>query len=194
LIQMDKMYQFRWFGVEQSRNAQSLQQQIAGINVLRGIPPQLIQGYRLDLGPLLSHMTDNLFGPRLGATILKDLRQDLSIDPELENKVMADGFTAPVHPMDDLAKHLPAHQQAMQQTGDPHGTIRVHIMAHMNAFQAQQQMMAQQQAQQQAQQNPGGRQPGGARMGATPAMPRGGQNPPGAVHQDRMVDPSRVPR
>ncbi len=193
LIQMDMMYQFRWFGVEQSRNAQSLQQQIAGINVLRGVPPQLIQGYRLDLGPLLSHMTDNLFGPRLGATILKDLRQDLSIDPQLENQVMLDGFTAPVHPMDDLAKHLPVHQQAMQQTGDPHGTIRVHIMAHMNAFQAQQQMMAQQQMQQQAEQNPGGGSRG-PRQGATPGMPRGGQNPPGAIHQDRMADPAKMPR
>ena len=95
LIQMDKMYQFRWFGVEQSRNAQSLQQQVAGINVLRGVPPQLIQGYRLDLGPLLSHMVDNLFGPRLGATILKDLRQDMTIDPMMENQLMADGLHRP---------------------------------------------------------------------------------------------------
>ena len=98
-----------------------------------------------------------------------------------------------MHPSDDLAKHIPAHQQAMQQTGDPHGTISVHIMAHMNALQAQQQQQMMMQQQQGGNMpKPGGG--GGARMGATPGMPRGGQNPPGAVHQDRMVDPSRVPR
>ena len=194
LVQMDKMYSFRWFGVEQARNAQSLQQQIAGINVLRGVPPQLIQGYRLDLGPLLSHMVDNLFGPRLGATILKDIRQDMTVDPELENKMLLDGFVVPVHPMDDLQKHLPAHQQAMQQSGDPSGHIKVHIMAHMNALQAQQAAQMQQQAQQQMQPQPGQGGQRGARMGAAPGMPRGGQQPPGAIHQDRMVDPSRIPR
>src|SRR5208282_1868370 len=138
LIQMDKMYSFRWFGVEQSRNAQSLQQQVAGINILRGIPPQLLPGYRLELGPLLSHMVDNLYGPRLGAVTLKDLRQDLTMDPEMENKMLLDGFVVPVHPQDDLQKHIPAHQKAAQESGDPTGHIKVHIMAHMNALQMQQ--------------------------------------------------------
>jgi hypothetical protein len=197
LIQMDKMYQFRWFGVEQARNAQSLQQQVAGLNVLRGVPPQLIQGYRLDLGPLLSHMVDNLFGPRLGATILKDQRQEISVEPEMENQLLLDGFVVPVHPMDDLKKHIPAHQQAMQKSGDPHGTIRVHLMAHMNAFQAQQQ--AQQQAQMgQGPPNGGPPQQGGGsrgpRQGAMPGMPRGGQQPAGAIHKDQMSDPMRMPR
>src|SRR5271166_1399875 len=193
-IQMDKMYQFRWFGVEQARNAQSLQQQIAGINILKGIPPQLIMPFRLDLGPLLSNMTDNLFGPRLGPTILKDPREDISVDPEMENQLMSDRFVVPVHPDDDIKKHIPSHQQAMQQTGDPHKTIRVHIKAHMNALQMKQQAQMQQQAAMQAQ--GGGRPPqrGGPRQGAQPGMPRGGQNPPGAIHQDRMQDPSRVPR
>ena len=196
LIQMDHVIQFRWFGVEQARNAQTLQQQVAGINVLRGVPPQLIEGYRMDLGPLLSHMVDNLFGPRLGATILKDARQNLSVDPEFENKMMLDGFVVPVHPMDDVQKHMQSHQQAAQQTGDPHGTLRVHMMAHMQALQAQQQQQMMQQQMQQAQQPQpaagGGMR--GARMGATPGMPRGGQQPPGAIHQDRMADPSRMPR
>ena len=204
LIQMDNMYQFRWFGVEQARNAQSLQQQVAGINVIRGVPPQLIPGYQLNLGPLLSHMVDNLFGPRLGATILQDLRQQLTVDPEEENKFMADGFVTPVHPQDDIKKHMQSHQQAMKETGDPHGTLKVHMMAHLNAFQAAQQaqqMQAAQQAQQMqaAQQqgqppqkaNGGGR---GPRQGAQPGMPRGGQNPAGAIHQDQMIDPSRMPR
>jgi hypothetical protein len=181
--------------VEQARNAQSLQQQVAGINVIRGVPPQLIPGYQLNLGPLLSHMVDNLFGPRLGATILQDLRQQLTIDPDEENKMMLDEFVVPVHPTDDIKKHMQSHQQAMKENGDPKGIFRVHMMAHMNAFQAQQQAQAQQAAQQQAQgpqkANGGGR---GARMGAQPGMPRGGQNPPGAIHHDQMQDPSRMPR
>jgi hypothetical protein len=136
-------------------------------------------------------MTDNLFGPRLGATILKDMFSDISVDPQMENQLLLDGFVAPVHPSDDIKTHIPAHQQAMQQSGDPHGTIRVHIMAHMNALQAAQQAQQQQMMAQQMQQGGGGR---GARMGATPGMPRGGQNPPGAIHQDRMIDPGKMPR
>ena len=194
LIQMDKMYQFRWFGVEQARNAQSLQQQIAGINVLRGIPPQLMPGKRIDLGPLIASMVDNLFGPRLGPVTLIDPRDDISVDPDMENELMLDGFTVPVHPQDDIAKHIPAHQKAMQQTGDPSGTIRVHIMAHMNALQMQQQAQQMQQLQEQQANNPGGGASRGARQGAQPGMPRGGQNPPGAIHQDRMSDPSKMPR
>lgn len=195
LIQMDTMYQFRWFGVEQARNAQTMQQQVAAINVLRGIPPQLMPGYNLNLGPVATQMTDNVFGPRLGATILQDQRQQMTVDPELENKMMLDGFVVPVHPSDDLQKHLPAHQKAMQESGDPSGHIRVHIMAHMNALQAQQAaQMQQQQAQQGEKPQPGQGGQRGARPGAQPGMPRGGQNPPGAIHHDRMVDPSRMPR
>lgn len=194
LIQMDNMYQFRWFGVEQARNAQSLQQQIAAINVLRGVPPQLTPGYQLNLGPVLSHMVDNTFGPRLGATILQDLRQQLTINPDDENEMMLDGFVVPVHPTDDIKKHMQSHQKAVKENGDPKGIFRVHMMAHLNALQAQQQAQAQQAAQQQGQQPQkagGGR---GPRQGAQPGMPRGGQNPAGAIHQDRMQDPSRMPQ
>ena len=193
LIQMDKMYQFRWFGVEQARNAQSLQQQIAGINVLRGIPPQLMPGKRIDLGPLVASMVDNLFGPRLGPVTLIDPRDDISVDPEMENQMMLDGFTVPVHPDDDLQEHIPSHQQAMQQSGDPHGTIRVHLKAHMNAQQMKIQAQMMQAAAEQQANNPGGGSRG-ARQGAQPGAPRGGQNPPGAIHQDRMSDPSKMPR
>jgi len=196
LIQMDKTYQFRWFGVEQARNAQTLQQQVAGINVLRGVPPPLIQGYRLDLGPLLSHMVDNLFGPRLGATILKDIRQELTIDPEFENQMLLNGHVVPVHPMDNLQQHMQAHMQAGQQSGDPHGTIRAHMAAHMQAFQFAQNQAMMQQMQQQGPPK-GGQGPGasrGARMGAQPTAPRGGQNPPGTIAQDQLKDPMRMPR
>lgn len=209
LIQMDKTYSFRWFGVEQARNAQQLQQQVAGLNVLRGIPPQMYPKYKLDLGPILAQMIENLFGPRLAPLTLRTQSDELSTDPNIENQLMAQGFTVPVHMEDDFQKHMQAHQQAMQTSGDPDGRIKVHMMAHLNAQQAKQQ-----QAMQQAgggpqgqggppggggpQGGPGGPQgPGaqsrGPRIGATPGPPRS-QGPPGMIHSDQMVDPARQPR
>jgi hypothetical protein len=188
-VAMDKMFQFRWYGVEAARNAQAMQQQIAGINVIKGIPPQAYKGYTLDLGPVLAQMVENMFGPRLAPLTFRDARMELSVSPEMENKMLEEGFVVPVHLMDDHEKHLKAHLEAAKQGGDPHGTFRVHIMAHMQALQA-----AQQAQQQQAQGGPQGASGGGPRSGAQPQAPRGGQNPPGAIHADRMKDPSAMPR
>lgn len=193
LIQLDKIYSFRWYGVEQARNAQQMQQQIALINVIRGIPPQMYPKYKIDMGPAIAQSFENVFGPRLTPLMLKTQEDELSIDPELENQLMEQGFTVPVHMMDDHQKHLKAHQQAAQATGDPSQRIQVHMMAHLNAMQAQQQAAMQQQ-----QGGPPGGPPGqggqpGARMGGQPGQQRN-QGPPGMIHQDRMVDPSRMPR
>ena len=194
-VAMDHMYQFRWFGVEAARNAQQMQQQIAGINVLRGVPPQMYSGYKIDLGPALAMMVENMFGPRIAPLTFRDARMELSVDPKQENEMMVEGFVTPVHLADDHAKHMQAHMMAMK-AGDPHGTIRVHMMAHANALQAAQQQHQQQQAQG-TPGAPGGSGPGAPgtpRVGAQPGQPRGGQQPPGAVHQDRMQDPAAMPR
>jgi len=193
LVQMDKLYSFRWYGVEAARNAQQLQQQIAGLNVLRGIPPQMFPNYKLDLGPVLSQMLENLFGPRLAPLTLRDARMELSFDPKTENKLLRDGFTVPVHILDNHMQHIQTHQEEAQATGDPTGAFRVHIMAHMQAM--QQQQAQQMQATQPQGGPPGGQQDGGGpRVGATPGAPRGGQQPPGAIHLDRMKDPRVMPR
>ena len=188
-VSMEKAYQFRWYGVEAARNAQQMQQQIAGINVIKGIPPQAYPGYKLDLGPVLAQMVENMFGPRLAPLTFKDARMDLGVDPQVENHILGEGMVAPVHMMDDHEKHMKAHMQALKETGDPHGTIKVHMMAHMQALQAAQ-MQQQQKVQQQAKQEGSG----GPRQGAQPQMPRGGQAPAGAIHQDRMNDPRVMPR
>jgi hypothetical protein len=39
-IQFNRRYQFRWYGVEAARTTQQVQQQIAALNVIRGIPAQ----------------------------------------------------------------------------------------------------------------------------------------------------------
>ena len=207
LIQMDKTYSFRWFGVEQARNAQMLQQQVALINVVKGIPAQMYPKYKLDMGPVIAQAFENTFGPRLTPLILRSQSDELSIDPQIENQLMGQGFTVPVHMEDDFQKHMQAHQQAMQTTGDPDGRIKVHMMAHLNAQQAKQQQAMQQGGPQGpggppggggpqggpgGPQGPGGQSPG-PRPGATPGQPRQ-QGPPGSIHQDQMVDPSRMPR
>jgi hypothetical protein len=188
-VQMDKLYAFRWFGVEAARNAQQMQQQIAGINVVMKIPPQLYKGYTLDLGPVLSQMVENLFGPRMAPLTFRDARMELSVDPVQENEMLKEGFIVPVHKMDDHMAHMQAHKLLLQETGDPQGVIKVHMMAHMQALQAQQMEQAQQ-AGPQPVPGPGG----GPKPGAQPQAPRGGQQPPGAIHADQMKDPAAPPR
>lgn len=188
-IQMDKVYAFRWFGVEQARNAQQLQQQIGFINVLKGVPPELYPGYTPNLGPLLSQATENLFGPRLAPLTFKSDKDELSVDPQVENQIMAMGHIMPVHPMDDHIQHIQVHMPLAQQGSQE---AKVHIQAHMKALEKQQQMNAG---------GPPGGIPGqgggagGPKPGASPGQQRpGGQQPPGAIHQDRMQDPRVAPR
>lgn len=207
-IQMDNRYEFKWYGVEQARNQAQMQQQIATMNVVRGIPPQQMPGYRINLVPIISQLVENVFGTRLAPQIFEDMKAKLAVDPELENQYLAQGLDFHVNEMDDDAKHMQVHQQIMQLP-DPTGAVRMHILRHVMQMQMKQgAMQQQQQAPMPGQQNaqggppgapgvPGGAGPGVAgtpRPGAQPGMPRGGQNPAGAIHQDRMQDPRLAPR
>lgn len=204
-IQMDNHYEFRWFGVEAARNAQQIQQQISGLNVMQGIPPQMYPGYQLNLAPLIKQITENVFGPRLAPLVFKDIRDELSLAPEFENDILMAGMEMPVHPMDNHQQHMQVHFQAMQ-AGDPSGAIRAHMIRHQMAReqQVQAQMVAEMQGGAPPGQPPGqpgapggGQQPGIAgrpRPGAVPAQQRPAQQPPGAIHQDQMHDPSVMPR
>ncbi len=189
-VQMDRRFEFRWFGVEAARSMQQMQQQMAGINVIAKVPPQLMPGKQIDLSPVISAWVDNLFGPRLGALVFRDMKSQLTIEPQIENEILSNGMPVGVHPLDDDPQHIQAHMQAMQQAGgDPTGNFREHIMLHQMQMQKKQQaaMMAQQQALQPPQQEGGS-----PRGGAVSQAPRGGQNPPGQIHQDRM--PLAMPR
>lgn len=195
-IQFNRRYQFRWFGVEAARTTQQVQQQIAAMNVIKGIPPQQYQGYTLDLAPVLVQLVENAFGPRLAPLIFKDMRSQLSHNPAEENTYLSQGLMMPVHPLDDHKAHMQEHMKALQETGDPHGTIREHLMRHQmlmaEAAQAQAQAM-------QPKGLPGG--PGGAGPGVAGAPRPGGQvvgprgvmqQPAGAVRPDQM--PTAMPR
>lgn len=211
VLQFDTRYEFRWFGVEQAKNSQAIQQQIATMNVLRGIPPEQFAGYELNLVPIILQLVENNFGARLAPQIFRSLKEKLAVPPQTEDRLMAQGIDLPVHPLDDDGQHMQAHQAAMQALGsDPHGTFREHLMRHAQ----QQAMKAQQAAQQQGLGAPpgapgqpgvpGGQQPGGGgpapgvagtpKPGAQPMMPRGGQNPPGSIHHDQLRDASVAPR
>jgi uncharacterized protein YjhX (UPF0386 family) len=189
-VQMDRKYSMRWFGVEQARTQQQIQLQIAGLNIVKSIPPEQYQGHRLNLVPAITMLVENLFGPRLAPLIFEDLKSQMTIEPDLENQWLAQGHDLPVHPMDDDPQHLQAHQQVMQ-AGDPVGNVAVHMRRHMMQMQLKQ--MAQMQQAVQGMVQPGQAPGGGARPGAQPKAPRGGQGPAGMVPRDQIGPQSGQP-
>lgn len=186
-LQMGHLHQFVWYGVEQARNAAQAQQQIAFLNVLRGIPPTLLPGRRINMTAAIEQTAAAVLGPRIAPLVFEDLTKKFTYPPELENEVLKLGQKWPVSPQDDDAKHIEVHMQEQQKTGDAAGTIRQHINEHRMS-----QIMKAQQAQQ-AQGQPGA--PGGAgpgiagqpKPGAQPANPRQGKQPPGAIAPDQLA-------
>lgn len=185
---------FRWCGTSYQQNMQRMQQMIAWMNILRGIPPQQLDGRRLNIGPILEYGTEQIFGPEVAPRILIDERNLFHVEPDDENLMMHNGLQAQVHPADDDLRHLQSHLNAAQMTGDPAGLFRAHIQQHQQAMQAKmQQSMGPPPGQPGV---PGGAGPGVAgtpRPGAQPAQPRT-QQPPGAIHPDQMASPTAVPR
>jgi hypothetical protein len=173
--------------VEAARNAQMIQQKMAGINVLKQVPPQMIPGYEISIAPLIAEFVEATYGPRMAPRVLKDIRKQLTLDPQFENGILESGMPLPVHPMDNDQEHLQAHMQAFQEHGDLSGVLREHMMRHTMSMQIKQQAMQQQQAQMlqpHQPQQPGG---GGPRAGGTATGPRpNGQQMPGAIHADQM--------
>lgn len=185
-IQMNHRYEFRWFGAEVARNAAQIQQQIAAVNVIKGIPPEQYEGYKLKLAPMILQLAEAAFGPRLAPKIFEDQTKQFSMDPLAENDLMEQGFDVMVHPPDDDMHHIEVHQ-AMMAAGDPHGTFRSHIQKHLMQVQAKN--MAQAQKAQGLQGSPGGAGPGAAgspKPGSQAGPQRGMKSPPGAMHQDQM--------
>lgn len=194
-------FAFVWRGSEQAKmNAMMLQQGTAALNVARGLAPQLAaEGVQLKLAPIVERWISQIFGPVLGARVIVDQRDQLTLDPEGENEMMSDGFEVPIHPLDDDNQHLPSHMRDMQEGGDPHGTKRVHVQMHLRQKQAKAQAAAMMQMRQMMQQQGGGQSGGGQggpgmpQPGAAPAGPRLLKQAPGAVHHDQMPRAGAVP-
>ena len=190
--QFEERYTFRWVGSDYERGMQKVQQQIAFLNVLRGIPPQQMNGRRLDVTPVLDSMADLLFGSEVAPHVLIDERNLYTVDPEEENMMLHNGFAVEVHPADDDPKHIQAHQRAAVLTQDPTGYYRAHLALHMHQLQQKREAQAGQ-AQQKGQPGvPGGAGPGVAGTPQPGSQPKGPQTrgPAGAIPQDQMADPS----
>ncbi|MDE2343051.1 MAG: hypothetical protein KGL63_06610 [Betaproteobacteria bacterium] len=185
-VQWGSRYTFLWAGLERNINIQRVQQMIAMMNVLRGIPPQQLNGRMIDIGPILDFAVDVTFGPRVAPKVLKDIRHQQTINPQIENEMMAQAMPATVNPADDDAAHIMAHHQAASMVGDPQGLFAAHMAQHQMQMQKKQAAMAPQGGQQGV---PGGAAPGVAgtpKPGAVPAGPRQMKGPPGMIHPDQM--------
>jgi hypothetical protein len=183
-IQMGKRIALRWFGVEAARNAAQVQQQIAGLNVIRGIPPEQYPGYKLNIAPIIVQLVESTFGPRLAPLVFMDIREQQAADPEVENDMLEEGFEVMVHAQDDDGAHLRAHMGVAQSPARD-----THIQRHQMQMQAKQ--MAQMQQQQEQPGAPGGGgqpgRPGQPQPGSQPAVPRQNKQAPGAIHPDQMA-------
>jgi hypothetical protein len=186
-VQFHRRWELRWFGVEAARVASQVQQQISAVNVLRGIPPEMYDGYKLSLVPIIKQLVENTFGHRLAPHVFIDLRKQLAKDARIENMSLYQGELVTPNEMDNHQQHMAMHQQSAQELGDPHRTFEVHMQMHKIMLQKQAQA---QQAKQQG--NPGA--PGGA---GQPGLPGQGaqaqgpnqqaQQPNGAIPQDQMA-------
>lgn len=201
--QWGQRYFFWWAGTQIVGGAQMMQQQIAAMNVLRGIPPQQLNGRKLDITPIVEKLTENVFGPEVAPRILIDERNLFTIDAATENEMMHNNIMTEVHPSDDDIVHIQQHQQGARLTQDPGGRFRSHLAQHMMQLQTKRQTAMGAQQQQGQGGMPGmpgpsaGVNPGVAgtpRMGAQPGAPHNTQNPPGAVAADNMVDAGAMGR
>ena len=171
---VDTHYTFKWYGTEGSKSAQQIQQMISLLNVMIGLPPEMLNGRKIDAGPIIEQAANVTFGPRVAPKVLIDQSHMLTIDPKEENVAMLQGFAVHTSPYDNHPEHIREHQMAAMISDDPSGAIRLHIQEHENDMRAMQGQMQPQ--------------IGGPRAGAQAQAPTGAQNPPGAVHQDQMQD------
>ncbi len=200
--QVRDRYEFRWYGTEAFKSQQQVQGMISWINVLRGTPPQLLNGRKVDIGPALEYITEITMGPRLAPYTLIDKRHEMSILPEMENEMIEHLFPVQVHPGDNDQDHIASHishfgmdiLQAHPATDVRAQNARGHILMHMSQMAAKAQEAAGQKPGQPG--TPGGGQapglPGQPRPGAAAQVPSNPQLPPGAIHRDQM--PLAMPR
>ena len=195
--QFGERYRYQWCGTSIVAGQQLQQMRIAGMNVLRGIPPQQLNGRRLDVTPILEQFVEGLYGPDLAPRILIDERNMFTVPPEVENEMMHNNLPVQVHEADDDQAHIISHMSAARMTGDASGRFRAHIAAHTMAMQAKmQKSMAMDGASPQGAPGMPGPSVGGPAVPGVPGTPRigalpsgakaGPQQPPGLPHPDAM--------
>ena len=192
-LQNRSRYEFRWWGVEAARLASQAQQQIAWMNVARGMAQDLKQaGYRLNPAPALEASARGVFDARLAPLVLIDMKQEMTVNAELENAMLEDGHDLYVHPLDNDPEHMKKHQELAKETGDPYGNVHVHMQRHAMSMAVKTQQQVQQALQQQGMGQPqAGQRPPGA-----PGVPGGPPQRPGVAGTPRpgMPGPPRMPQ
>lgn len=191
--QMGNRYNFLWFGVEQARDAAQKQQQIALLNVIRGIPPQMIPGRRLNMVPALDSAVASVFSSRIAPYIFEDISKMYTYPAVQENEILLEGHVWPISPQDDDMAHIQEHQAALKDANQVgQAALRTHI-AHHRMAQIQKAMA--QMPQGSSPGTPGGAGPGIAgqpKSGAQPTMPRQMKQAPGAIPGDQMAKAGAV--
>ena len=104
LQQQQNRVVFRWLGVEAARTQQQLQQQIALMNVLMKVPPQLLGGRQFNMVPIIERAIDGACGPKLAQKVFPSAA---GVEPDVENRILAMGVDIPVHPADNEAGTTP---------------------------------------------------------------------------------------
>ncbi|HXI96329.1 MAG TPA: hypothetical protein VNG04_09390, partial [Candidatus Acidoferrum sp.] len=187
-LQNTNRYWIKWFGVESSRNAAQVQQQIAFMGTLMQIPPDKYPGYELNIAPIIVGACENIFGDRRARLIFKDPKEQQTVPPEVENGLLAQGFEVLVHTSDDDGKHMQVHAQA-----PPSMQRDAHMKRHQIQADLKQkvELMAKVAAAQAAGgQGGGGRPP---QPGAQPAGRKQGKQRPGGIRPDSMTKAGAVP-
>ncbi len=177
-IGVDTHLTIHWYGTEGNKSAQQIQQMISFLGTLKQIPPDQMAGRVVDAGPIIEQASNSIFGPRVAPRVLIDKSHENTVPPEVENTMLAEGFSVLTSPADNVNQHIMSHRQAAIISGDPTGSIRAHIHMHeMDQAKIQQE-----------------RQPQGGinRAGSQVQPPTGPQAPAGAVHPDNM--PLAAPR
>lgn len=183
-FQTRQRYLFRWYGSEATKAAQQVQQMISWGNVLMKMPPQMLNGRKVDLGPMIDYINEVTLGPRIAPKVLIDKRHQMTVDPMLENELMRNMFPVQTHSGDDDPQHIQAHLAEYQVA--PSELLKGHILMHI-------QQLKEKAAEAEApKQLPAPGAGGGPRPGAQAQPPTGAQQPAGAVHPDQM--PMAMPR
>lgn len=204
-ITFDKKYEFIWFGVEQARSMQQVQMQISLLNVLNGLNPQSYAPYTMNTRPLITQIVGSVCSPQIAPLVFEGPEEQMPVSVDQENEMLENGFEIKTHELDDDNAHIQSHMELLQS--DPQSDyakkIQAHIFTHIQQMNRKAMMVGMAQGQMAGGMPsgqpgvPGGAGPGVAgspKPGAVPAPPKGAQQPPGAIHQDRIQDPSQMPR
>jgi hypothetical protein len=194
-FQVRSRFEFKWYGTEGFKAQQQVQAMISWCNVLKELPPQALNGRKLDLSPAIEVINATILGPRIAPRVLIDQRHQLTMSAETENKLLEHEFPVQVHEMDDDRQHIESHfhhfepalklPPEMLEVSNLMRIVKGHILEHVKAMKMKAQMAMGAQPGQ-----VGG--PGQPRAGAQVQAPTGGQAPPGAVRPDNM--PLAMPR